>query len=182
MLLRMAPNMFQDKKYGAFTVRSIREEFVRTSKFKDKYPWRSNSAGSIRALLSSHPKILEIESNKKIIDAQIISGRTNKKTGRRFDLSREDRELVAWALALNGFVISNDQDIEDYGHQEFSGLFMGRLSPLEILNDWLEEGLLTWDDTLQCYLDDWKTNSEKPQPTREKRRFNKLTGYQYVGS
>ena len=39
MLLRIAPDMFTDPRYGCVTIRQIYDEITRTPKFKSKYLW-----------------------------------------------------------------------------------------------------------------------------------------------
>lgn len=182
MLIRIAPDMFVDDNFGCVTIRSIRDEFVRTPKFKDKYPWRKDYFSSINPLGSSHEKGEDAEQYKKVIDRSIFEGVQNSKKGKLFDLSREDRELLSWALALERYIVSGDSDIGDYGKQEFGTLFLGEISALEILNDWIEKGLIKWDETKQLYLQDWALNEEAPQPIKEIARFFSLTTFNYVGS
>ncbi len=40
MLIRIAPDMFDDEKYGCVTVSSVHREIKQSSRFKKKYPWR----------------------------------------------------------------------------------------------------------------------------------------------
>jgi len=56
------------------------------------------------------------------------------------------------------------------------------ISPLGIINRWLREGLIEWNDQLHRYVIDWKTNNEHPQPQKQIREFKKLTGLSYPGS
>ncbi|NQV19357.1 MAG: hypothetical protein HQ534_12545 [Armatimonadetes bacterium] len=38
MLIRIAPDMFIDSKYGCKTINEVRKEFISTTRFKEKYP------------------------------------------------------------------------------------------------------------------------------------------------
>ena len=71
-----------------------------------------------------------------------------------------------------------DDDLNDFVTQEFAGK---TISPLAIVNDWISKGLITWDDDLQDILEDWNRCNEHPQPGKEKKRFEKLSGYKYSG-
>ena len=62
--------------------------------------------------------------------------------------------------------------------QEFSG---SSISPLGIINDWLEKGLVKWDNNLQAIIEDWDKCNEHPQPKKEIKRFEKNTGFKYTG-
>jgi len=182
MLIRIVPKMLKDDRFNCVTIRSIRDEFIRTSKFKDKYPWRKKLTGEIDTIGTTHEAKTEVNLNKKVIDRMILEGVENKKTGKIFDLSKTDRELLAWALVLKRYLVSGDGNIGEFGHQEFSSIFIGHLSPLELLNDWIEHKLLVWDDKLQLYLEDWQKNEEKSQSSCQIARFETLTEYPYVGS
>ena len=50
MVIRIAPDMLTDKKYGCFTIQEVREEIIRQQKFKDKYPWRLRFKNKIRCI------------------------------------------------------------------------------------------------------------------------------------
>jgi hypothetical protein len=40
MLLRIAPDMFADPRYRCVTIAPVFNEYVRTQRFKHRYPWR----------------------------------------------------------------------------------------------------------------------------------------------
>ena len=50
MLLRIAPDMFKESAFECVTIRQIREEIFRGSKFKDRYKWLEEKRKEIRAL------------------------------------------------------------------------------------------------------------------------------------
>jgi hypothetical protein len=56
------------------------------------------------------------------------------------------------------------------------------ISPLGIINRWMREGLIKWNEELHSYVADWKTNNEPSQPQKQIRMFKKLTGLSYPGS
>lgn len=51
--------------------------------------------------------------------------------------------------------------------------------PLRLVNDWLEQGLIAWDDARHAVIQDWIAQNERAQPKAEIRRFAKLTGRSY---
>lgn len=182
MLLRIAPDMFIDDAYGCMTIREIHDEIVRTNKFKTKYPW----AGEMRANIK--PLILEEEHKEQealyfdTIRSLNRIGTENQETGRLFDLSFVDMKVISHALTLKYRITSGDRALVQFAQQEFRGEFRGAISPLEIINRWLEKGLIDWDQERYRYLSAWAEQNEHPQPVVAKRRFEELTGYVYTGS
>lgn len=107
----------------------------------------------------------------------VYTGTKNNKTGHFFNLSRVDQILAACTMANNFKLTTVDGDLADFIEQEFSGTI---ISPLGIINDWIEIKLLTWDDVLQAVIEDWSKCNEHPQPKNETKKFEKLTGYKYA--
>jgi len=56
------------------------------------------------------------------------------------------------------------------------------ISPLGMINIWLEKRLVLYDEKLQTILEDWNKCREAPQPRSEIKRFEKLTGCRYLGT
>jgi len=56
------------------------------------------------------------------------------------------------------------------------------ISPLEIINMWLEEGLISWDDVKHGYLSEWDRLEEPRQPIKAIGKFQQFTGKIYSGS
>lgn len=77
---------------------------------------------------------------------------------------------------------TGDGDIKDLANQEFSKAFKGSISPLGMVNMWIRNGLMDWNDTLNEYVADWKRNEEDSQPRHQKIKYKKLTGLKYSGS
>jgi hypothetical protein len=50
MLLKIAPQMFIEKKYQCATITDIHNEIVRTAKFKTKYPWVKGMLGNLKTV------------------------------------------------------------------------------------------------------------------------------------
>jgi len=182
MLVRIAPDMFLDSKYRCITLNLMRNEIFRNPKFKNKYPWRNDFKAKIQCLPSSVTDNADVNRYFEAISMLIRNITINTKTGRPFDLSYADQRFLACALA-NGYRISTgDESLTLFASQEFGDEFHGNISPLGIINGWMSEGLIEWNDQLHTYVADWKINNEHPQPERQMRKFKKLTGRSYPGS
>lgn len=181
MLLLIAPDMFISKQYECVTIKVVHDEIIRTTKFKSKYPWTRQLRGKIKPIsVSKHQKEL-IDLYFSAISELINNGTVNKTTGRFFDLSFPDRKIAASTLALGYKITSGDRDLVTFCKQEFLKEFKGDVSPLEIINRWIEKGIIEWDDTKHQYLSDWSENREHPQPNKAKVTFKKLTDRKYEG-
>jgi hypothetical protein len=117
---------------------------------------------------------LYFETVKKIV----LTGKINKRTGRFFNLSRVDQVIAACSIAHKFKLTTVDDDLADFITQEFSGQ---TISPLGIVNDWIKKGLISWNDEMQALVEDWEKCNEHPQPKKEIKRFEKITGYKYAG-
>lgn len=182
MLVRIAPDMFLDSKYRCITLNLMRNEIFRNPKFKNKYPWRNDFKAKIQCLPSSVTDNADVNRYFEAISMLIRNITINTKTVRPFDLSYADQRFLACALA-NGYRISTgDESLALFASQEFGDEFHGNISPLGIINRWMSEELIEWNDQLHTYVADWKINNEHPQPERQMRKFRKLTGRSYPGS
>jgi hypothetical protein len=182
MLIRIAPDMFLDKRYRCFTINLMRHEIFRNPKFKNKYPWRNDFRAKIQCLPNSATDNADVNRYFEAINLLIRNITISAKTGRPFDLSYVDQMFLACALA-NGYKISTgDENLTLFALQEFGDEFHGNISPLGIINRWVRKGLIEWNDQLHNYVADWKTNNEHPQPQKQRREFKKLTGLSYPGS
>ena len=56
---------------------------------------------------------------------------------------------VAASIAYNFTLTTVDDDLVDFIKQEFSD---HTISPLGIINEWIEKGLLMWDDEMQVVI------------------------------
>ena len=178
MLIRIAPSMFCDERYECVTIQEVFKEIFQTQKFKAKYPWRKRYKDKIKVLGTSHVKKGDFELHLTTIKNITNTGITNNRTGHFFNLSHIDQVVVACAIAHNLKLTTVDSDLKDFIVQEFSG---ETISPLCIINDWLENELIEWGDGLQTIIDDWDKCNEAPQPKNEIRRFENLTGFKYTG-
>ena len=182
MLIRISPDMFLDKRYQCFTINLTRHEIFGSSKFKRKYPWRNDFKTKIQCLPSDFINNADINRYFEAINLLIRNITINAKTGRPFDLSYVDQRFLACALA-NGYKISTgDEDLALFALQEFGDEFHGNISPLGIINGWIRERLIEWNDQVHSYVADWKINNEHPQPQTQIGKFKKFTGRSYPGS
>lgn len=181
MLLRIAPKMFQDDTFGCITTVEIVQEIRRTQKFASKYPWRKD----YYKYLKTYPRSdldnysLYFDTIRRIIHTD---GVENERVKRPFGLSNEDISILATALSLECQICTSDRSIIDCGEQQFEDDFRGNVTPLELINNWIEQNLIEWDDEKQDYLRDWKVCNESPQSKEEIERFEDLTGRDYCGS
>jgi hypothetical protein len=179
MLLRIVPDMFIDERFECVTLRCIHDELVQTTKFRTKYPWIRDFKKSLKTLPASVSESQDALLHYGAVTALNQLGTINTKTNRFFDLSKEDRMVIACAAANNYTISSGDDDLIAFALQQYD---ITTLTPLEIINNWLTRKLLVWDDGKQKILQEWAQMYEKPQPSKAKNVFHKLTGYKYIGS
>ena len=178
MLIRIAPEMFFDERYECITIQEVLQELFRTQKFKSRYPWRERYKSKIMALGTSEVKKGAFQLYLETVKGIVFAGTKNKRTGRYFNLSRVDQLIAACSIAHNFKLTTVDDDLSDFIKQEFSG---NTISPLGIINKWMEKGLIQWDDEMQAVIEDWEKCNEHPQPRKEIKRFEKITDYKYSG-
>jgi hypothetical protein len=182
MLIRITPNMFLDSKYRCVTLNLMRHEIFRNPKFKMKYPWRINFKTKIQGLPSSATDNADVNRYFGAINLLIGNITINAKTGRPFDLSYIDQRYLACALATGYRISTGDENLTLFALQEFGDEFHGNISPLGIINGWIRERLIEWNDQVHSYVADWKINNEHPQPQTQTGKFKKFTGRSYPGS
>jgi len=178
MLIRIAPEMFCDDSYECVTIQEVLQELFRTQKFKSRYPWRERYKSKIKALRTSQVNQGDFRLCLETVKNIVLTGKINNRTGHYFNLSHVDQVIAACSIAHNFKLTTVDDDLADFIKQEFSG---HTISPLGIINDWMEKGLLRWDDEMQTIIEDWEKCNENPQPKKEINRFEKITGYKYAG-
>jgi hypothetical protein len=132
--------------------------------------------GHIRPLPSS--AIEKAELHYQAVTKLNEMGTLNRRTQKLFDLSREDRWVIACSAAHDFEISSGDRDLCDFAVQEFD---IPIVSPLEVVNTWIQKKLVQWNDDMQTHLKAWAIQNEHPQPEKAKRRFRELTGHVYVG-
>lgn len=178
MLLRINPEMFIDAKFNCFTTHDVLREINVTPKFRQQYSWKTQFKNKLRALGNSHFENEEFVKIKKTVDIY-CNIKLNEKENRFFNLSSVDKKIAACCIMLNYTIATEDKNLKTFLQQEFD---IGNVSVLQIINDWIEQSLLTWDDTKQMLMSEWEKDGEAPQSLKEIKRFEKLTKYKYMGS
>jgi hypothetical protein len=179
MLLRIAPDMFTNPQYECVTIRQVYEEIARTPKFKTKYPWIRELRGGIKFLSATEAESQKARSFYDAITALNDNATINTRTQRIFDLSREDRWIIACAAAHAYAISSGDGDLRDFAVQQFDASI---IFPLEVINSWIAKNLIAWNDEKQACLKAWADKNEHAQPFQAKKEFRELTGMKYEGN
>ncbi len=175
MLLRIAPDMFADTRYRCVTIRHVWDEIKQTQKFKSKYPWRTEYVKHVRSLSKSDAEPSDYQRIHRTVRITEQAQR-NKRTGKAYGLSRRDVEIAACAVANQFSVCSTDVNLVDFLLQQYE---ISNMSPLQLVNDWLEMGLFEWTDFRQGILTEWIACNEPPQPRHEIRRFEEIAKRTY---
>ncbi len=178
MLIRIAPDMFTDGRFDCVTVQEVCEEIFRTQRFKTKYPWRSNYKDRIRPSNILKGIGDDFELHLDVVRQLVDAGGVSSKTGRAFGLSFVDKKIAAYVTAYELEISSTDNSLIDFLEQEFD---KKNRSPLAILNGWIKEGLVQWNEDIQRIIEDWDKNGEPVQPVKDKKDFLKLTRVRYMG-
>jgi hypothetical protein len=178
MLIRIAPDMFVDERFDCVTVQEVCEEIFRTQRFKTKYPWRTDYKDKIRPANHLKNKGNDFELSFEAINQLLDAGGMSYKTGKAFGLSFVDKKIAAYVTAYGLEISSTDNSLMDFIEQEFD---KKNRSPLAILNDWIEKGLVQWNEKTRRIIEDWDKNGEPIQPIKDKKDFLKLTGTKYKG-
>lgn len=173
MLIRIAPQMFKDSNFGCVTIRCIREEFFRTQKFKDKYPWRIDYKSNIVHISDNKIDKRVMETIGLIADAKLTPEK------HPYYLSNEDKSIIACAVSNNYTIGTGDDNLIKFAKNEFD--IRSFMSALGILNFWLRKKLITWSKKLESILIEWKTQEEIRQSKHAKFVFRRLTGKKYLG-
>jgi hypothetical protein len=170
--------MFIDARYDCVTVPEVREEFIRTQKFKTKYPWRGNYTAKIQTVPKNNLENKEFELTFSTVRTLHRKGLINPNTNKLYNLSRVDQLIIAYAVANRYKLSSVDKDLVAFAKDQFETTVV---PPLGIVNHWLRKGLIVWDDSLQGIIEDWSHCREQAQPPEETMKFKAQTGYRYVG-
>lgn len=181
MLLLIVPQMFEDIRFECVTIREVYNELTQTTKFKTKYPWVGPMRNKLKSLPIGKTDTPEVKEYHEVIKTLSEYRTMDQKTDRLFDLSKVDIRVMACALALQYSVTSGDGGMIKFLEQQFPDVFKGNISPLGLINRWLEDKLITWDDEKQKLMAEWNDNEEHAQPKNEIAKFKRLTGRQYPG-
>lgn len=181
MLIRIAPEMFIDERYACFLLPSVAQELLRTAKFEKDYPWRKGYREKFKPIPASDLSDPGYKAYRNTAAALLNDGVLDRATENLFVLSRVDIDILAFALAKAMRILTGDKGIIHFAKQEFASDFVGEVSPLGLINDWLERGLIAWDEARQTVLAEWTLTGEASQPKDEIRRFTRLTSRPYPG-
>lgn len=175
MLLRIAPEMFTDPRYECVMTQTVYAEFVQTRKFKYKYPWRSTCKKHLKSI--GHDELASGGYQRKLdLIRRLDDSAIRPATGRRYDLSRADMEIAAATVALGFKITTGDENLAAFLVDQFD---TECVSPLGLVNLWLERGFIAWNNEKQAVIDDWIAQREHAQPRQEIGRFERLTGREY---
>lgn len=178
MVIRIAPDMFIEDKYGCATTSKVHNELFRTQKFKEKYPWRANYRSNVSTLGASVTNTDDVNLHLTTINSIIEAGVTNPNTGFLVDLSPTDKHVIACATANQYDISSVDRSLVYFAESQFD---LRNVTPLGLVNRWLEQGLISWNEHMQMVIADWQSCGESKQSVSEVGQFQSLTGYPYVG-
>jgi hypothetical protein len=176
MLLRIAPTMFTDARFACVTISPVVEEIVRSKKLKDRYPWRNEFRQHLRPQLRGQVETADYRIVRSTVAKLAANLRNPRNHDRPFHLSPEDVDVVAAAITHGWQVTTVDGELVAFLSLQYG---LGALEPLHLVNEWLQDGLIVWDDGKHVVVEDWMRQNEKPQSAPEIRRFEKLTGRTY---
>jgi len=176
MLVRICPDMFQDVRFGCVMLLEAYIEYTRSVRFKKQYSWRGKYRRSLKSLPKSDLDGHGYDEVLKCVRAaaeDIVDPVTGKKYAD--ELSPTDLKMVAASYSLGADLCSGDAALSRYAAYDWERQV---ISPLALVNRWLSQHLLTWDDDKHRILEDW-VRSERPQPRIDIVEFERLTGRQY---
>ena len=176
MLVRICPDMFRDDRYGCVMLPEAYREYTRSARFKRQYPWRSEYRGSLRSLpqtkLAEHGYVEVLKYMRASAEREL-----DPSTGKAYadELSMTDVKMAAAAYSLDAELCSGDGPLSRFAEDQWE---IGVLSPLALVNRWIEGGLIEWTDERQAVLEDW-VRQERPQPRKDIAEFQRLTRRKY---
>ena len=168
MLLRIAPDMFQSPEYCCVMSYHIYDEFIKKKEFLEKYPWRPLFSKYLKSAI----QLGDLKRDKGYYGVVNVV----KQYQRNYGLSNKDCEIVAIALYKNFDFCSGDENLFTFAKNEFD---LNTLSVLELVNDWIEGGLIIWNSQRHAVLNDWIKMKERCQPRKQIERFERLTNWKY---
>ncbi|MCJ7681573.1 MAG: hypothetical protein MUP70_12665 [Candidatus Aminicenantes bacterium] len=180
MVLQIVPEVLLDIKYNCVTAPEVRDEIYRQQRFKSRYPWRDEYKNRIKSIYfdSRSKEMKTLERTFKAIRNICEAGTINMRTNKYFDLSYGDQRIAAYVLTGDFVLVTTDKGLWDFLEQEFE---RNVISPLALINVFIKNGLLDWNDECRKVMIDWADNDEPPQPNEDIKSFQKLTGYRYEG-
>ena len=176
MLVRICPDMFRDTRFGCVMLQEAYVEYARSARFKKQYPWREDFRKYLKSLPKSDLAEHGYDSVLGYVNAaaaDVIDPVTRKKYAD--ELSPTDLKMVAASYSLDAELCSGDAALSRYAATDWE---RSVISPLALVNRWLSQKLLAWDDGKQKILEDW-VRLERPQPRKDIVDFERLTGRRY---
>ncbi|MCF7853826.1 MAG: hypothetical protein K9N51_03430 [Candidatus Pacebacteria bacterium] len=177
MLLRIAPDIFRDPRYGCVMVQTVYEEITQKQKFNHKYPWRREYRKCLKSITPGELKRRGYGRTFQVVRA-LNETTLNEKTDRPYGLSGADQRIAAAVVSLECEVTTGDINLAAFLEQQFD---TRNYSPLELVNEWLEAELIEWNEARHEVITDWITQNEAPQPKAQIQRFERLVGRNYPG-
>lgn len=175
MLLRIAPDMLIDARFGCVTLNVVYRELRKQPRFKTKYPWLAGCLTKVHGLPQTQVETVEYRQILAVVQA-LRDSAVNNRTHRHFGLSRADMDVAAAVVAHEYGISTAEHDLEDFLAQEFD---VPNSHPLALVNDWLERNLIAWGEAEQRVIEDWIVQNERRPPSLEIQRFEKVTKRQY---
>ena len=173
LLLRIAPEMFQDARFGCVLPEYAYQEFIMKPEFKVLFPWRER----YKRFLNLGVSILDAQKHPQFPSAlktiSLMSRIRPNRYGKYYGLSKKDQEILSVAVAFGYDLCTEDRNLALFARDEFD---VRVFSALSLINRWIQDKLITWDDEKQALLADW---GDRKQPKKEVGIFQSLTGYTY---
>ncbi|OGV72956.1 MAG: hypothetical protein A3K19_20760 [Lentisphaerae bacterium RIFOXYB12_FULL_65_16] len=126
--------------------------------------------------MRSEVESAEFKLLRRAVQKKAETLRNPRNNERPFYLSSEDIDVVTAAVTHAWEVTTVDKELIAFLSLQYD---LEAVEPLHLVNNWLEGGLITWDDNRHAVVEDWLDQNEKPQSPAEIRRFEKLTGRRY---
>ncbi len=173
LLLRIAPKMFQDERFGCLLPEYAHQEFILKPEFKVRFPWRDQYKQFLHLGIS----ISEAKKNPQFEPAlktiSFMAETRPNRYGKSYGLSKKDQEILSVAVAFCFDLCTEDRNLALFASEEFG---VQVFSALSIVNRWIQDKLIIWDNEKQALFSDW---GNRKQPPKEVELFHVLTGYHY---
>jgi len=181
MLIRISPDMFTDSIYETITIPSVLSECKQTQKFKNKYPWRDEYISKIIPQKSTDIFTDNYKLHYNLIEKLMNEGTLNDENNALFNLSRTDKEIAAYAIAMEYNLSTGDKPMMDFISQQFSEYNIKNFSSLDLINRWLRKEIIEWNIARQKIIEEWSLTEERSQPVEAIKLFETLTDQKYHG-
>lgn len=171
--------MFNNPEYECITLVEVKNEILQTTKFKDKYDWRTSYKNKLKTVGMTKYNTKDFQLTEKTVATMLNNCVKNNASGHIFDLSSVDRKIASLAVTDQYNIATEDKSLKQFVYQEFE---IEGFSALEVLNHWIRAGKLVIDERMIEFISDWKKLEEPEQPLNAIREFETLTKRKYTGS